>query len=90
MTANSGGANKPGLTAPGRRGSAAGRIQRVTEAAATRPVIENSPSCANPSKLENSMAPKPASDVRTPRRKVGQMRVSVLSGELPGAVWVKR
>jgi len=68
------------------RGRRVGKSQRVTATATMSPVIENKPSCAKPVKVENSMALKPATDVSTPSRSVGQMRASVSAGWLPGAV----
>jgi hypothetical protein len=50
----------------------------------------NSPSCANPSKLDSSIAEKPQIEVSTPNRSVGQMRAIVASTGLSGAVWVNR
>ncbi len=90
ITASSGGAKTFDLSVANWLGSSVGRTQRVTLTAITRPAMEKRPSWAKPVKLENSMALNPAIEVSTPRRKVGQIRVSVLSGDVPGAVWVKR
>ena len=90
ITASSGGAKTFDLSVVKWLGSNVGRTQRVTLTAMMSPAMENRPSWAKPVKLENSMALKPAMEVRTPRRNVGQMRASVRSGELPGAVCVKR
>ena len=51
-----------------------GRTKRVTRAAVRTPASEYRPSWARPGKPENSRAPKPQSDVATPRRIVGQKR----------------
>jgi hypothetical protein len=72
------------------RASKAGNTQRVTATATRSPVIEKRPSCTNPVKVENSIALKPQIETSTPSCKVGQMRGKVASGDVPGAVWVKR
>ena len=59
------------------RGTKCGSTKRVVAAAPMSPVMENSPNCAKPVKLENSMALNPAMEVSAPKRKVGQMRRSV-------------
>ena len=53
-----------------------GSTYRVTRAAARRPLMENSPSCASPGKPDGSRDAKPTMEVSTPNRMVGQ-RVEV-------------
>src|SRR5271167_2445386 len=71
-------------------GNSAGSTNRVTASATASPTMVKSPSWAKPVKLENNIAPKPHTDVSIPSRIVGQIRVSVAEGSLPGAVWVNR
>ncbi len=53
-------------------GISAGSTKRATSAAATRPAIEYRPSWASPGRPEKRSAAKPAIDVATPSRIVGQ------------------
>ena len=55
------------------RGASTGKTKRVVAAAASRPAIENTPSWARPGKPENTSAAKPITEVRRPRRIVGQL-----------------
>ena len=77
-------------TPANRAGSMAGSTHRVTQTATASPVIVNKPNCANPSKLDSNIAEKPQIEVITPSRSVGQMRSSVRSTGLSGAVCVNR
>ncbi len=62
---------KPAPGAP--CGTSTGNTKRVVAAAATRPAIENTPSCARPGKPEKTSAAKPISEVKRPSRTVGQL-----------------
>jgi len=54
-------------------GTRIGKTKRVVAAAATRPAIEKTPSCARPGKPVKTSAAKPISEVKSPRRTVGQL-----------------
>ena len=55
------------------RGAITGKTKRVVAAAAARPAIENTPSCASPGKPAKTRAAKPISEVKRPMRTVGQL-----------------